>query len=287
LQGGQGIGKTQFFRHLAIKDNFFKGGATIDMSNKDSIMSSTKVWICELGEIDSTTKKEQSALKAFLTESTDRYREPYARYEVIRLRRTAFCGTVNPKGYLRDETGNRRYWTVPVESIDLEQIFEYSPEWYTQFWRQIHAEYLKNPKGYLLSREEQDKVNECNSEFELDLYGEDEFMTTFDTNADVSTWTWKTAAQVAEVLNSNYTGLKITSVKIGKDIIPRIEKRLNITFDRKAVKGKRLILCPPKLESAKEGRSDYVVPSVTPVWVKPQAEQLTITSFTDDSDVNF
>lgn len=54
LQGKQGIGKTQFFRHLAIKDSFFKGGATLDMTNKDSLMSATKVWICELGEIDST-----------------------------------------------------------------------------------------------------------------------------------------------------------------------------------------------------------------------------------------
>lgn len=48
LQGKQGIGKTQFFRHLAIKDSFFKGGATLDMTNKDSLMSATKVWICEL-----------------------------------------------------------------------------------------------------------------------------------------------------------------------------------------------------------------------------------------------
>lgn len=100
LQGKQGIGKTQFFRHLAIKDSFFKGGATLDMTNKDSLMSATKVWICELGEIDSTTKKEQSALKAFLTEQTDRYREPYARHETVRSRRTSFCGTVNPQDYL-------------------------------------------------------------------------------------------------------------------------------------------------------------------------------------------
>ena len=49
FQGNQGIGKTQFFRHLAICDKFFKGGATLDMGNKDCLMSATKVWICELG----------------------------------------------------------------------------------------------------------------------------------------------------------------------------------------------------------------------------------------------
>lgn len=57
LQGAQGIGKTEFFRHLVISTDFFKGGATLDMSNKDSLISATQVWICELGEIDSTTKK--------------------------------------------------------------------------------------------------------------------------------------------------------------------------------------------------------------------------------------
>ena len=72
LQGAQGIGKTQLFRHLAIKEQFFKGGASIDTRSKDSLMSAVKVWICELGEIDSVTKREQSEVKAFLTERIDR-----------------------------------------------------------------------------------------------------------------------------------------------------------------------------------------------------------------------
>lgn len=42
LQGKQGIGKTQFFRHLTIKDSFFKGGATLDMTNKDSLIQLRK-----------------------------------------------------------------------------------------------------------------------------------------------------------------------------------------------------------------------------------------------------
>lgn len=109
LQGGQGIGKTEFLRHLAIKNEFFKGGSVLDMKNKDTIISATRVWICELGEIDSTTSKKQSELKAFITEQYDRYREPYARKEVKRLRKTSFCGTVNPTAYLTDETGNRRF----------------------------------------------------------------------------------------------------------------------------------------------------------------------------------
>lgn len=248
LQGKQGIGKTQFFRHLAIRDSFFKGGATLDMTNKDSLMSATKVWICELGEIDSTTKKEQSALKAFLTEKTDRYREPYARYETIRPRRTSFCGTVNPKDYLRDETGNRRFWTIPIEKIDIKKIFKLSSEWYVQFWRQVLDIYKANPNGYLLTEEEQDFINLSNRESEQQLFGEDEFMTCADFQADKKLWKLLSAAEIANLLNKQFKSLHISSVKVGK-LLGRIEKRTNIVFERKIVRGKRLILCPPMVST--------------------------------------
>jgi len=249
LQGKQGIGKTQFFRHLAIKDSFFKGGATLDMTNKDSLMSATKVWICELGEIDSTTKKEQSALKAFLTEQTDRYREPYARCETVRPRRTSFCGTVNPQDYLRDETGNRRFWTIPIEKIDLKRIFELSPEWYAQFWRQILTIYKRNPKGYLLTENEKDFINRNNQQYEQLLFGEDEFLTCADFQTDKALWKWQTAAEIAKALNEEFRSLHISSARIGK-LLGRIEEREHIVFERKAVKGKRLILCPPITKTA-------------------------------------
>lgn len=269
LQGGQGIGKTEFLRHLAIKNEFFKGGSVLDMKNKDTIISATRVWICELGEIDSTTSKKQSELKAFITEQYDRYREPYARKEVRRLRKTSFCGTVNPTAYLTDETGNRRYWTVPVTNMDTAKIFEYSPEWYTQFWRQIYCEYQKNPLGYLLTKEEQDTVNRSNEKFETLVQGEDEFITVFDISADYSLWTNKmTAAQIAEKLNTKFKSLNIISSSVGKNLIPRIEKRTGKTFARKTVHGRNFILCPPFADDSEYKTqtpvlSDYVATNKT------------------------
>lgn len=246
LQGEQGIGKTQLLRHLAIKDEFFKGGATLDMTNKDSLLSATKVWICELGEIDSTTKKEQSALKGFLTEQLDHFREPYDRNETISYRRTSFCGSVNPKGYLRDETGNRRYWTVPINNIDLKSVFKHSKEWYTQFWRQIHEDYKNNPKGYLLTAEEQNQLNENNEEFEADVYGEDEFLTVFDITADESLWNYCTTSEIVNILNDKNKGLNISSSQFGKSLLPKIEKLVGKEFKRKTIKGKRLKQFPPE-----------------------------------------
>lgn len=246
LQGGQGIGKTEFFRHLAIKDEFFKGGAVLDMRNKDTIISATGVWICELGEIDSTTNKKQSELKAFITEQYDRYREPYARKEVQRFRKTSFCGTVNPAAYLTDETGNRRYWTIPVKNMNIDKIFKHTPEWYTQFWRQMYSEYKRNPMGFLLTKDEQAEVNRSNEKFETLLKGEDEFMTIFDTAADQSEWNNRlTAAQVANILNSHFKSLNISSVSVGRNLIPRIEKRTGKKFQNLPSNGSKYKLYPP------------------------------------------
>ncbi len=256
LQGAQGIGKTEFFRHLAINDDFFKGGATLDMSNKDSLISATQVWICELGEIDSTTKKQQPALKAFLTEPRDRFRVPYARHETIRPRKTAFCGTVNPQKYLWDETGNRRFWTIPVEKIDLNCIFHYPAEWYAQFWRQIQTEYNQNPKGYLLTKSEQECVNLRNAEFEVDVHGEDEFLTLFDVSAPKSNWQWRTAAEIAQILNNLYRDLHFKSQDIHK-LLSRIGDRTGVTFESKALRGKRLIHFPPMRDETDDTSLEY------------------------------
>ncbi len=247
LQGDQGIGKTELFRHLAIEDSFFKGGATLDMSNKDSMMSATKVWICELGEVDATTKKQQSALKAFLTEVTDRYREPYARTESVRTRRTSFCGTVNPKEYLTDPTGNRRFWTIHVEDMDLDAIFSHPKAWYTQFWKQVQEEYMKNPKGYLLTPQEQAYVMEKNHEYETLLYGEDEILTIFDTTAtDFSTWKKWTASEVAVILNTNFKGLSIEATEVGKYLVPRLCKKLGVKKLKNGKKhGNKALYYPP------------------------------------------
>lgn len=262
LQGEQGIGKTQLFRHLAIKNEFFLDGAVLDMRNKDTLMAATRVWICELGEIDSTTTKKQSALKGFLSKQIDSIRDVYARSPKHRVRRTSFCGTVNPKEYLTDETGNRRFWTIPITKIDLEKVFDKNPEWYTQLWRQIQVEYNRNPKGYLLTQEEQATVSLCNKEFETLVAGEDEFMTMFDTNCEISKWkNLYTAAQIADVINSKYTGVNVSSINVGKQLIPKINQRLGVEILTKKTNGSKFYYLPPLSdENAPKSLPPYIAP---------------------------
>ena len=104
LQGKQGIGKTRFFYLLTPNPEWFVDGLTIDINNKDSLLKATSSLISELGELDSTVKKEQSALKAFLTSAIDDIRPPYGKKSIRRARNTNFCATVNPQIFLKDES---------------------------------------------------------------------------------------------------------------------------------------------------------------------------------------
>lgn len=174
LQGPQGIAKTSFFRQLVPNNRWFVEGAVIDMRDRDSLLNALGAWITELGELDATLKREQSALKAFITARFNRIRRPYARGETTITRRTSFCGTVNPSDYLRDETGSRRFWTVPVERIDKKKLFSLSAEWITQLWYQVYDMYKQNRDGFRLDEKELEELNAANAVFEKPLKGQAE-----------------------------------------------------------------------------------------------------------------
>lgn len=106
-----------------------KLGHHMDPSNKDSLIGAIGFAITEIGELDSSFKKDIARLKGFLTDDTDRVRRPYDRRESSYPRRTVFAATVNEHQFLQDPTGNTRFWTIPVASvnwqhrIDMQQVF--------------------------------------------------------------------------------------------------------------------------------------------------------------------
>ena len=114
LQGPQEMGKTQWFKSLVgVNEDLLKTGSILDMNSRDSISQNLKHWLIELGELDgSLSKSEIAQLKAFITNGSDSFREAYARKAFKYPRRTVYIGTVNQEDYLRDETGNRRFWTI-------------------------------------------------------------------------------------------------------------------------------------------------------------------------------
>lgn len=124
LAGGGGIGKTEMFRKLA-SPAWFGEGFEFDDTEQNTMLKLHKKWINEMGEVDgTTTKRESTKLKNFITRKEDDFRRPYARATESVKRSCVLCATTNKAdGFLVDNTGNRRFVIYEVENvIDLDRI---------------------------------------------------------------------------------------------------------------------------------------------------------------------
>jgi len=113
LMGDQGARKSSFW--AALGGPFFSD-ALRDISSKDDLMVLHRSWIMEWAELDHiTSKKHAGQVKAFLSQSTDMFRVPYGKATEAFPRRSIIVGSTNREsGFLVDETGNRRFWVIPV-----------------------------------------------------------------------------------------------------------------------------------------------------------------------------
>lgn len=188
LQGPQRIGKTHFFRRLSMRSSWFVEGASVDLRNKDTVLNATGGWITELGELDSTLRRDQSGLKAFVTQPVDRIRAPYARETTVAPRRTSFCATVNPGQFLRDDTGDLRFWIIAVEHIDLQALLSITDAWMAQLWAQAVSLWKMNPDGFRLDNSEKKGLTQANSQFREVLPGEEEIRQALNYDLPQSQW---------------------------------------------------------------------------------------------------
>ena len=120
LEGGQGIRKSSTAKILGGQ---WYTDARLNFLDKDSKLILQGRWIIEMAELEGMNKAESSETKRFLSEDTDLFRPPYGRKLVKFPRRCIFIGTVNLDAYLKDESGNRRFWPVRVGGlIDTEKL---------------------------------------------------------------------------------------------------------------------------------------------------------------------
>jgi predicted P-loop ATPase len=128
LEGRQGIGKSTLLRILADGYGQPKGrrswfsDSLQQFIGKDTQSALRGCWIFELPEMAAMRRAEVEHVKAFLSRQEDRYRPAYGRREVEMPRRCLFAGTTNRADYLKDETGNRRFWPVRVTNVDMEKL---------------------------------------------------------------------------------------------------------------------------------------------------------------------
>lgn len=199
LQGGQGVGKTTWIK-MIIPDNlkrYFKDGIQLDVKDKDSIYEATSNWIVELGELDGTLKREQASLKAFFTKTCDVQRRPYQVKEEIFPRRTAFFGTVNDEEFLKDPTGSRRYWIIPVIGIHLEDLKNID---LVQLWGEVMTLAIQEPTGHILDRETMAQVNKSNEDYNILSTVQLKVQSHFDWNAPKEFWHEMKTADIADKL---------------------------------------------------------------------------------------
>ena len=120
LEGSQGAGKSTALRMLAGEQWF--GDALPQMGTKDASDYLRGKWIVELAELSNINKAEVEIVKAFVSRNEERFRPAYGRSEICYPRQCIFAGTTNKADYLRDETGNRRFWPIKCGEINANMI---------------------------------------------------------------------------------------------------------------------------------------------------------------------
>lgn len=116
LEGAQGIGKSTFFRIVASDDWFSDTEMSLD---KDALMQLRGTWVYEWAELENVLGRNTvSRVKAFISSTEDKFRPPFGRTPISVKRSGVIVGTTNNQDFLHDPSGSRRFWVVPVGSIN-------------------------------------------------------------------------------------------------------------------------------------------------------------------------
>ena len=245
FQGEQSLGKTAWFKALLPPDNrnLVKVGATIDPGNKDSVASAISHWLVELGELDATFRKADIAkLKAFISQDRDDLRRPYDRLESKYQRRTVFFASVNPKHFLADDTGNVRWWTIPVTAVNYEHGIDTQ-----QLWAEVLS-WFEAGERWWLDRDEEAMLEVVNEQHGQTDPIEEMILARFDWNSDrLAAYIEMTATDVLLSIGQDRP-TKSQATQCGN-----ILRKLTGRDARRTSKG-RFYLMPPKVFGQQDHR---------------------------------
>lgn len=145
--GPQGIGKSTF---LSILGREWFSDSLTSFEGKEAAELIQGTWINEIGELTAMTKQETAAVKQFLSKCEDLYRAAYGRRTERHPRRCVFFGTSNEEVFLKDDTGNRRFWPVDVGVHPARKsVWNDLPKEVGQVWAEAYVYWMLGEPLYL------------------------------------------------------------------------------------------------------------------------------------------
>ena len=147
LRGRQGLGKSALIAKLG--GEWFSDSFTT-MQGKDAYEQALGVWLVEVGELAGMRKAEAEIIKQYISKQTDRFRPAYGRRIQEFPRQCIFIGTTNEATFLRDSTGNRRFWVVDTPNEPARDMWEdLTPETVRLIWGEAVALFRKGEPLFL------------------------------------------------------------------------------------------------------------------------------------------
>ncbi|MBR0365848.1 MAG: hypothetical protein IJH94_03490, partial [Clostridia bacterium] len=168
LNGPQGIGKSTFFAKLGGK--WFSDSLTLtDMKDKAGPEKLQGYWILELGELAGMRKTDVETVKSFISRVDDKYRASYGVNVENHPRQCVIVGSTNNEtGFLRDITGNRRFWPIRVPADSEKKSWQLTDDDVRQIWAETMVIYHSGEKLYLEGADEAAAVKEQTAAMETD-----------------------------------------------------------------------------------------------------------------------
>ena len=149
LNGSQGIGKSTLIAKLG--GEWFSDSLSLnDTKDKTAAEKLQGYWILEIGELAGLRKAEVETLRSFLSRQNDIYRASFGKRTTPHPRQCVFFGTTNAEsGYLRDTTGNRRFWPVKTLGGGSKRSWDVTQEDVLQIWAEVMHYVKAGEKLYL------------------------------------------------------------------------------------------------------------------------------------------
>jgi predicted P-loop ATPase len=150
FDGVQGIGKSTLFKDLVGDEYYSETLSLTDMDDKSGAEKLQGFWVVEIPEFAGMKKADIEKVKAFISTSDDKYRPSYGKVVESHPRQCVIVGSVNgERGYLRDITGNRRFWIVKVHQEEQVKKWQFTDYERNQIWAEAKHIYENGEKLYL------------------------------------------------------------------------------------------------------------------------------------------